>query len=240
MHPADSLLHDGTPLLGRFSDSLRHADGRQDIGRDAFGRPRSALARQLGYKQFQYFGGMSARFIFGCALVDLGYLNSVFVYVVDTTTGETFKRSLRRPGHRGMTLADNPVEGVSLFRAGDVEASQAYRAEPREKSLRVQVGDDLLIEARMPEAAFEPMSLCTRAGYQGWVYANKTAGLPLHGQLVWRGEQHDLAVLGAMGHHDFSCGYMRRETFWNWACLSGMSRADDGREVALGLNLSCG
>lgn len=240
MHATDTLLSRDEPLLGRFPDSLRHINGRQDIGRDAFGRPRSALARQFGYKQFQYFGGMSRRFIFGCALVDLGYLNSIFVYIVDTETGETFKRSLRRPGQIGMTLADNPVEGVSLFQAGDVEASQAYREAPREKSLFVRVGDQLNIEASMPEAGFEPMSLCTRAGYQGWVYANKTAGLALKGKLVWRGEVHDLETLGAMGHHDYSCGYMRRETFWNWACLSGMSQTADGREVALGLNLSCG
>lgn len=240
MHATDRLLNQDEPLFGRFADSLRHVHGQQDVGRDAFGRPRSALARKLGYKQFQYFGGMSERFIFGCALVDLGYLNSVFVYIVDTETGETFKRSLRRPGHWGLTLADNPIEGVSLFEAGDVEASQAYRDSPREKSLFVRVGDQLNIEASMPEAGFEPMSLCTRAGYQGWVYANKTAGLPLKGKLVWRGEVHDLEMLGAMGHHDFSCGYMRRETFWNWACLSGLSQTPDGREVALGLNLSCG
>ncbi len=240
MHATDTLLVDDEPLLGRFSGSLRYIDGQRDIGRNAFGRPRSALARSLGYKQFQYFGGMSSRFIFGCALVDLGYLNSAFVYIVDTTTGETFKRSLRRPGHWGMTLADNPVEGVSLFEAGRVEVSQIYREDPREKSLFVRVGNELNIEATMPEAGFEPMSLCTRAGYQGWVYANKTAGLPLKGKLVWRGEVHDLEALGAMGHHDYSCGYMRRETFWNWACLSGIGQAADGRAVALGLNLSCG
>ncbi|PQA50197.1 DUF2804 domain-containing protein [Amnimonas aquatica] len=234
------LLQDDEPRFGRFSDSLRHADGRADAGRDAFGRARGALARELGYKQFQYFGGMSDTLIFGCALVDLGHSNSVFVYVVDTATGEIFKRSLKRPGHWGMTLADNPVAGRSHFRGGDVEASQHYRESPRGKSLSVRVGDELEIEADMAETAFEPMSLCTRAGYQGWVYANKTAGLPLTGHLTWRGIRHDLRTLGAMGHHDFSCGYMRRETFWNWACLSGLSSGSDGRPVALGLNISCG
>ena len=162
MHITDSLLARDEPLLGRFCDSLRHIDGQQDVGRDAFGRPRSALARQLGYKQFQYFGGMSARFIFGCALVDLGYLNSVFVYVVDTTTGETFKRSLRRPGHWGMTLAGNPVEGISVFSGGGVEVRQAYHADPREKSLLVRVGDQLRIEAVMPVVVAMPRSTTMR------------------------------------------------------------------------------
>jgi hypothetical protein len=79
------------------------------------------------------------------------------------------------------------------------------------------------------------MSLCTRVGYSGWAYTNKTAGLALQGELRWRGRRLDLEALGALGHHDFSCGFMRRETFWNWACFSGMSGSH-----RLGLNLSCG
>ena len=44
-----------------------------------------------------------------------------------------------------------------------------------------------------------------------------------------------LAAIGAFAHHDWSAGYMRPETHWNWACLSGLAA---GRRV--GLNLSCG
>ncbi|HDQ4518396.1 TPA: DUF2804 domain-containing protein [Pseudomonas aeruginosa] len=44
-----------------------------------------------------------------------------------------------------------------------------------------------------------------------------------------------LQALDAFAHHDWSAGYMRPETFWNWACLSGEA---DGLRV--GLNLSCG
>ena len=241
MAGAGALLGaDGRPRYGRFDDSLDDADGRADSSRDAFGRQRGALARRLRYKQFQYFGGMSRDLVFGCALVDLGYANNVFFYVVDMHSGERYERVLRKPGGSGMTLAGNPVDGRSEYRAGAVTVSQTYIGEPRAKRLRLQDGDRLEIDALMPEAGFEPMSLCTRAGYHGWVYANKTAGLALQGHITWRGRRHDLAGLGAMGHHDFSCGYMQRETWWNWACLSGPARRADGGTVALGLNLSCG
>jgi len=99
----------------------------------------------------------------------------------------------------------------------------------------VNLGSELHINASMVEPDFEPMSICTRAAYQGWVYANKTAGLRLSGELSLRGKTFDLEALQACGHHDFSCGYMRRETYWNWACFSGIA---NGRR--LGLNLSCG
>jgi len=46
----------------------------------------------------------------------------------------------------------------------------------------------------------------------------------------------DLERIGALGHNDWSAGYMRRETYWNWACLAGRLR--NGKRI--GLNVSCG
>jgi len=237
---ANHILRNGQIQFGYFEDSVLDANGRHDITPDAFGRRRSALDKALKYKQFQYFGGMSQRFVFGCALIDLGYCNSVFAYLFDTNTGELFSRSIKRPGHVGMSLSTSPVAGQSAFNAADLTVLQGYEAEPRVKTLRLQIGDELFIDARMPETGFQPMSLTTRAGYHGWVYANKTAGLALTGELIWRGQRYDLAELGAMGHHDFSCGFMRRETWWNWACLSGLVRDESNIEHTLGLNISTG
>lgn len=237
---SERLLLDGLPRFGRFPDSLRDADGRHDRQPDAFGRPRGRLARRFAYKRFQYFGGTSERLLFGCALADLGYAASVFVYVFDTRSRELFEHSVRLPGWDRMALSDNPVDGVSRAAGKGWEVRMHYHDAPRRKTLEVRVGDRLRIEAEMAEPGFEPMSLCTRTGYQGWTYTNKTAGLALAGSLHWQGESHDLAALGAMGNHDFSCGYMRPETYWNWACLSGHATHADGSRQALGLNLSCG
>ena len=68
------------------------------------------------------------------------------------------------------------------------------------------------------------------------MYARKTAGHSITGHAEWGGRRVDLSTLSALGHHDWSAGYMRRETFWNWGCLAG--RLDSGRVV--GMNVSCG
>lgn len=230
------LIANGLPRLGQFSDSLSVINHRDFRLETPFGKPASRLGQWLGFKQFQYFGGMSDSLVFGCALAHLRHMGMAFVYVVDMKTGELFSRSYRSPLGLGLSLAENPVEGLSRFRLPGIDIQMGYEKHPRQKTLRVTLGDMLEIDAAMPESGFEPMSICTRTAYTGWVYANKTAGLDLHGQLRFNGTTHDLARLGAMGHHDYSCGHMRRETFWNWACLSGMST--EGHR--LGLNLSCG
>lgn len=230
-----ALIVNGTPRFGQFSDSL-HDIRRQDFRlHTPFGKPAGRFANWMGFKQFQYFGGMSDTLIFGCALAHLRHVAVAFVYVHDLKTGALFSRSYRSPLGLGMTLADNPVSGASRFKRPGVDIHMGYQANPREKMLSIRLGKQLSINARMPETGFEPMSLCTRTAYAGWVYANKTAGLDLQGTLSLEGQHFDLAGMGAMGHHDFSCGFMRRETFWNWACFSGVS---DGHR--LGLNLSCG
>jgi hypothetical protein len=110
-------------------------------------------------------------------------------------------------------------------------------AAPRRRRLEVVAGP-IAIDATFSEETppMEPMRLCTRAGATGWVYARKTAGLGMTGTLRWDDATYDLGALGIYGHHDWSAGFMRAETFWNWGCLAG--RTADGRIA--GLNVSCG
>lgn len=231
----DPLIVNGQPRFGYFDDSLRHINRAGFRLRTPFGKQASRLADWVGFKEFQYFGVTNGRFLCGCALAHLRYVGAAFVYVYDLETGEMFSRSLRSPFGVGMTMADNPVTGESRFRFLDADIRMRYEEAPRRKSMSIRIGKDFAIDATMPEAGFEPMSISTRIGYTGWVYTNKTACLAVEGTLELKGRRFDLAALGTLGHHDFSTGFMRRETFWNWACFSGMSG-----EHRLGLNLSCG
>lgn len=233
--PASALVAHQQVRLGQFQDSLADLNLADYRYENPFGRQYSSLSRWLHFKQFQYFGGMSERLVFGCALVNIRYAATAFVYVYDFSTGELFSRSIKGLLGMGLDLSDNPVQGESRFKLGQADIRMGYQGQPRSKSLSVDLGPDLQIRAEMPETGFEPMSICTRAAYQGWVYANKTAALALKGELRLRGQVFDLESLQACGHHDFSCGFMRRETYWNWACFSGVSQ---GRR--LGLNISCG
>lgn len=229
------LIIEGQPRYGQFADSIATIRPNDFRLLTPFGKQANPLANWMGFKQFQYFGGMSERLIFGCALAHLRHTGIAFVYVHDLQTRQLFSRSLRIPLGIGLSLADNPVEGESHLRFGKTDIRMGYRNNPRCKTLQVRIGKEFFLEAEMPEENFEPMSICTRTAYTGWVYANKTAGLPIRGQLHYEGGQFDLEQLKAMGHHDFSCGHMRRETYWNWACFSGLVEGH-----AIGLNLSCG
>lgn len=236
--PPETLVDaTGRVHRGRFSASVPRINGRDHDYRTPMGRPAPARQRRFHYKQFQYFGLVSDELLLGCALADTAWLGVAFFYWFEPATGELHEYSWRSPLARQPRLSESPVEGVSRFRQKNVNIEMGYErsGETLTKSLTVDL-PELQLQARMDEPSdHEPMALCTRTGVNGWTYTNKVAGLPVEGRLTHKGTSRDLAELDAGGHHDFSAGYMRRRTFWNWACLSGRT---DGHW--LGLNVSCG
>lgn len=229
---------DGRPRFGVFPGAVREVNVADYRHRTAMGSDAGRMARWLGFKQFQYFGIISDAALFGCALANLRTLGLAFVYLHVPGRGMVVERSVRTPLGLGLELSRSPIAGTSRMRAGSLDVTFGYQETPRRKTMRVVLGSKLVVEAAIDESAadFEPMSLCTRIGRNGWVYAHKVAGVPVTGTIRHGDAIIDLASVRAYAHHDFSAGFMRRETFWNWACLSGETL--DGRPV--GLNVSCG
>ena len=231
--------HQGRVHFGFFDGAVPEINGRDHDYRTPMGSPASRFARHFDYKQFQYFGIISDQLLAGCAFAHTGWIGIAFFYTFEPATGRLREYTWRSPLGKALTLSSSPVSGDSLFQQGSVTLRMGYARSGQRliKTLSVDI-PDLALEARMEEpASYESMSLCTRTGVNGWVYANKVAGVPVTGSLTERkgGQNQVFEALAACGHHDFSAGYMRRQTFWNWACLSGSVNGQH-----LGLNLSCG
>jgi hypothetical protein len=228
---------DGVVRLGVFPEPIDVVNHADFVYRDPFGKPRGRLGRHFGFHQFQFLGGLSERLVFGCAIIDTRFVSTAFVYCYDPATRRRVEHTVRRPLGMGVRFVDTPEVGSVTFAAGGARFAMHADAAPRARRLEVNAGP-IAIDAVFSEEAppMEPMRICTRAGATGWVYARKTAGLGMRGTLRWDDASFDLASLGIYGHHDWSAGFMRRETFWNWGCLAG--RTADGRVA--GLNVSCG
>lgn len=239
MQPPRQLVSaDGRVPFGLFDGSVHTINGEDFAYRTPMGRPQGALARRFHYKQFQYFGMVADSVLAGCALAHTGWLGLAFVYVYDTRTRTMKSETFRLPLAHGLVMSRSPVSGDSRLttRGGEIHMGYRQQGDVLHKTLSVRTAGGIRIDAELAEAApFRPLAICTQTGINGWTYANKVAGVPVTGTIDCPLGRHDLATSGACGHHDFSAGYMRRETFWNWACLSGHA----GGHV-LGLNISCG
>lgn len=230
----------GKPHLGQFAQPVNEINVRDADYRTPMNKRANKWQKHFNYKRFQYFGGISDDLIFGCAFADIRYLGAVFLYVYRQSDKKMRTWQFKTPLAMGLNMTDRPDNGISTFKRGNRDIQMAYQlnsAGERKKSLRVDFGKELSIDAEMKEASdYESMALCTPAGVNGWVYAQKTAALPVDGIVKCELGQFDLNASRCFGHHDFSSGFMRRETFWNWACFSGQAP----NQPALGLNVSWG
>ena len=234
----------GKPHFGRFAHPVNEINVQNCDYRTPMNTRASKWKKHFHFKRFQYFGGISDDLIFGCALADLRYVGAVFVYVYRLSDGKMQTWQFKKPLSLGLNLTNRPDNSVSTFKSGKHKIQMHYQLNSqgeRRKTLSIDFGDALKIQAKMLESnRFQTMALCTPTAVNGWVYAQKTAALKVLGQVDCELGAFNLEASNCHGHHDFSAGYMRRETFWNWACFSGLSTSNKNTPQALGLNVSWG
>jgi len=228
----------GNARFGIFSGPVHEINHRDYRLTDPFDRPVGRIRRHFAFNQFQFLGALSEELVFGCAIADVKYLGSAFLYFYEPATRRYAGFSFKSPLALGTRVDQLPETGSASFRLGGNRFEMISEGTPPERRLMVALGKKVAVDARFSEARppMSPMFICTQAGPTGWVYARKTAGLGVSGTVRWEGRTFDLERIRAAGHHDWSAGFMRRETFWNWGCLAGETA---GGRMA-GMNVSCG
>lgn len=244
LQPYSLINSHGKPHFGRFSQAVNDVNVKDADYRTPMNKKANKWQRHFHFKRFQYFGGISEDLIFGCALADLRYLGAIFVYVYRTSDQKMLTWQFKKPLAYGLEMTNRPDNGVSIFKSGKKSIQMRYQLNAqgeRRKILEIDFGDALKISAEtLEDKSYEEMALCTPTAVNGWVYAQKTAALPVTGSIKCALGSFDLPQLNCYGHHDFSAGYMRRETFWNWACFSGQANDSHSKAHNIGLNVSWG
>lgn len=218
-----------TGLMDHPVDTINYLD--YDL-RTVMDKPRTRLARHWRFNQFQFVSAMAPGWVFGLAIVDLNLVGNGFFYLFDFESGQMFEHSFLQPLARSTTIEPYPERGRARFRKGDL--SMAIEPATGGRNVRVSGPGNIRVDLELRDTE-QPLRLVSPAGYNGWVFTRKSAGLSVDGEVrlgdvVWRCDE------STRGSIDWSCGFMRRETAWNWACLAGV--ADNG--VSVGLNLAAG
>ncbi len=226
----------GQPHFGRFGRPVGDVNHRDFLYRNEMDQIAGRLARHFHLKQFQFVGLVSERYTLGCAIVSVKYVSNAFVYLHDRHTGELRQKSLLQPLSLQCSMVSTPDHGMHRFRKGDTSFNFYAHNNPRSRNVEIFSGEDLRIDFKLSEpAGFQPIAVCTRTGFSGWTYTQKATTLSAEGAIHW-GDLHIDLDGSFSGSYDWTCGYLRRHTAWNWASLSG--RLADG--TAVGANLANG
>lgn len=227
----------GQPQFGVFNHPIREINYQDYDYHGVMDRKAGPVAKYFHFNQFQFIGVTSEEFVFGCALVDIKYLSNAFVYLYNRKTHTIDEFSFLQPLALNAALSTHPDGGRSRFKKGKATFEITAQELPRERHLKVTIGTRVKIDVSLSEPEnYQPLAICSQNGYNGWTYTQKAPALSAHGSITWQDQRYDLNNGQALGSYDWSCGYMRRETAWNWASLSG--HLEDGRRI--GFNFASG
>ena len=124
----------GNVRFGIFPHPIDEVNFRDYPLADPFGRPRGRLGRHFAFKQFQFLGALSEELVFGCAIADLKYVGTSFVYCYAPKTRRFAEYSFKRPLALGTTFTTTPETGTTTFRAGRTTIVMDTIAHPRGRS----------------------------------------------------------------------------------------------------------
>jgi len=237
MAKEELINKDGQASFGIFPDGVDTINYMDFDLRNAMDKRRSSLAKRFKFNQFQFIGFTCDQLIVGLAIVDLKIASNCFVYIYDPESKEYEEHSFINPLAFNTQIDTHPNSGNSFFRKGNNKVSIEATAKPRLRSVNVDLESGIKISAVIDESgSFEPLALCVRAGYEGFHFTQKSTALICNGLVEWGDKKLVLEEIGALASVDWSAGYMRRETAWNWGSLS--CNLPDGRR--LGFNLAAG
>ena len=177
--------------------------------------------------QFHFVGIMGPDIIGGLAVVDLKFLANGFFYLYDRQAKRIYEAKALAVS--GVSIRPTPEQPLSSFSSGGLKINiDSSQVSAKGKKISLQLDLDA--------HSTKPLRICTRAGYRGWVYTQKTSPVGVRGSARIGDRQIEISSPSTQALTDWTCGYMRRRTCWNWAASA--FTLPDGR--SLGLNLSCG
>lgn len=192
--------------------------------------------RDQQFVHFHFIGFTSDDYIAGCSLSHADNRQSVFFYLFDRHTKTMLSRgcSVRENDHASINL--NPDDGVSIIEGKGMSVRFVSKPQNMQKQLLVTLDQALVLDLNFAEtpSRFKTLRLTTPTGPNGWTFAQKVAGIKASGRITVDEKSINLQDINATAHHDFTAGFLRRDTFWNWACLTGINPQGD----LIGLNLS--
>ena len=198
--------------------------------------PLNSWARRMRLKEWHYISVTHDQFFFAFALIQLGYISQMFMYLVDFDNGETqfideySKKSLFG---RSLKFAPSSLRGKSLWKS----PRNFFQVEGTQKEIIVNIESrlkksplSLNLNLRRKESLALHYPLSSHRG----AYTHKEATLPTLGSFIHGKRKIILKESNALGVSDWTRSFSNRHTFWNWASFS--TTLSDGR--TFGINLS--
>lgn len=190
---------------------------------------------QFQVKRWQYIGVVQDDFIFGIAIVRLGYLSNFFCYLFDRKEKTIKEYSQSQFLSWNTEFKGSLKSGEAQFIDKKIEAH--FKNDNGSTELDLSILDGLKAKIKVKNT-IEPFGTITRVGLKGFNYTQKAAGLDAEGTIELGDKIYTIKPDVPAGVLDYTLGILSKTTFWNWASGSGVDKKGKriGFNFAQGIN----
>ncbi len=194
-----------------------------------------SLITRFRIKRWQYLGVCNDEVIFGAAIVNLGYMTSMFTYIFDRREGNIKQIETILPSGKAGLFTGSSRDGSASFKKRNT--SLEFTNQPGSIHAKISAEGKLQAELSFIKSG-EPLCCTTRVGLGGFNYTHKEAGIPVRGFISMDGKRWELSEKESSGVIDYTLGYLARITFWNWAAGGGFDLSGNriGFNLVQGVN----
>lgn len=177
--------------------------------------------RRKARKTWIFGGAYSKELMVGLAIADVGYIGNAFAYFF--IPGEDLYKEQK---------VIQPFAFGNRFDPGlhDKWSLRNFKIDSQGSNIRLSCTGTFQLEIVMEQNDNGLSFMCPTVD-RPFNFTYKNLSLPTSVKVGYQGKQYQME--GRIGGIDFSKGYPPRNTFWNWALISG--RTSDGRTVGMNL-----
>jgi hypothetical protein len=192
-------------------------------------------------KVWDYYAITTPTHFFSFTISDVGYLGSIFAYVIDFAKNECHEETLTIPFGKGVSLPRNSTSGESIFDNGKVRLHYSFLNGKRIVNVRWPDffnGDliaDLAIE-QPPE--HESMVITIPIETHRFYFNRKINSMRTKGSITYQGQIFEMDPANCFANLDWGRGVWEYDSFWVWSGASGLLQ--DGRRIGLNMGFGFG
>jgi len=199
-----------------------------------FNKEIKGAKRKWTYKQFNYIGISNKNFVIGIAVVSLGYGYSIFAYFYDTKNGMVYEFEKTKIGSsKKLNFPKNPDEYIIEFQNKKAEILIMKSHKKEKLELHCNFESKLIINAEF-DYSFknQPLRVLNPSQPTHWTFTEKCSPLvPTEIDICLNGKALTTSKSEISAIYDWTGGFLRRETNWYWAALSG--KTETGKTIGL-------
>jgi hypothetical protein len=189
-----------------------------------FDKEVKGLKKRFKFHHFNYYAVLSDKYVFAFAIIDLGYVKSIFLYLYDYKGNFLFKTDKKMMGSsKKMNFPINPDKHEIKYK--DKKLSLNVNKDYLQGLISVEIKMDFL-DVRFSvkyNNSNNPLKVVTPAGHNGWTFTEKCSNINEFEYFSIKFESNELDFKSASLVYDWSGGYLKRETNWLWASFSGLN-----------------